>query len=48
MLTIENGGRLVREAGAFPVLSRVGLLLMVADCSFHPNDMSGVVIVSES
>jgi hypothetical protein len=29
MLTIENGKRLVLEAGGFPALSRVGLVLMV-------------------
>jgi hypothetical protein len=34
MLTIENGKRLVLEAGAFPALSRVGLLLMVAAGAF--------------
>lgn len=31
---IENGKRLVREAGAFPALSRVGLLLMIAAGAF--------------
>jgi hypothetical protein len=30
MLTIDIGKRLVLETGAFPALSRVGLLLMVA------------------
>ena len=30
MLMIESGKRFVREAGALPALSRIGLLLMVA------------------
>jgi hypothetical protein len=30
MLAIENGKRLVLEAGALPAVSRVGLLVMVA------------------
>ena len=34
MLTIENARRLILEAGDFPVLSRVGLLLMVAAGAF--------------
>ena len=34
MLTIENGKRLILEAGGFPALSRVGLLLMVAAGAF--------------
>jgi hypothetical protein len=34
MLTIETGKRLVLEAGVFPALSRVGLLLMIAAGAF--------------
>src|SRR5687767_12270777 len=34
MLTIENDNRLVHEAAAFPALSRIGLLLMVAAGAF--------------
>jgi hypothetical protein len=34
MLTIEHGKRFVLEATAFPALSRVGLLLMLAAGAF--------------
>jgi len=34
MLTIESGKQLILEAGDFPVLSRIGLLLMVAAGAF--------------
>jgi len=34
MLMIENGRRFVREAGALPALTRIGLLLMVVAGTF--------------